>query len=392
MPRRLSYITTKYDKHKSLERQASVQRSLDALGISLDDDEPLFGMKGGASTNSWPPASPQKASSPLRTDKKKAKRRRSRTDVRCEKKRKCRPRRVSSADSAELQASRAETSTPPSISEKKSITREPDTKSPKKTKKSRKREKKIEKRRRCRNATNQDDEQGTQSLPPPSPQNASRLFREKKVGKRKRSRSGAYEKKRNQCPPRRVSSADTSEELQPRVQRQTTESPSNEKSCITREPDAKSSKSTTKKSSKQGRQWWKVDDDSTTMSLSTETSESIHDAPSKPKLVTITRTPSPAGRPASKKRNSFLVPTISPLTPMGLNDSFCIEELHLPEEPNQIIRRSSSVAFSDFSEMTIVADLSDGNDDLFYKDEELAEFRHEAFLESCGLGEEFKHL
>lgn len=78
---------------------------------------------------------------------------------------------------------------------------------------------------------------------------------------------------------------------------------------------------------------------------------------------------------------------------MGLNDSFCIEELHLPEEPTQqLTRRSSSVAFSDFSEMTIVADLSDDNDDLFYKDEELAEFRHEAFLESCGLGEEFKHL
>mmetsp|Transcript_8641 Transcript_8641/g.20759 ORF Transcript_8641/g.20759 Transcript_8641/m.20759 type:complete len:113 (-) Transcript_8641:41-379(-) len=102
-----------------------------------------------------------------------------------------------------------------------------------------------------------------------------------------------------------------------------------------------------------------------------------------------------ARRPKSaiKKRNSFLVPTSSPRTPINpnLNDSICIDELYLPAEAATPTSQGV-VMFADFSEMTIVADLTDENDDLFYNEEQLAEFRHEAFLESCGLGEEFLHL
>lgn len=65
-------------------------------------------------------------------------------------------------------------------------------------------------------------------------------------------------------------------------------------------------------------------------------------------------------------RNSFMVP-MSPSS-----------------EPSE---RKSSVTFADWAEMSLVENLivCSDYDTLYYNEEELAEFRHAAFLEECGL-------
>ena len=81
-------------------------------------------------------------------------------------------------------------------------------------------------------------------------------------------------------------------------------------------------------------------------------------------------------------RTSFKIPTTRIFG--SLHDSFCLDE----DNDDDMPFRSSSVKFAtSYSEMTIVADLSENVhlDDLYYRDEELAEFRHDAFLEECGL-------
>jgi hypothetical protein len=69
-------------------------------------------------------------------------------------------------------------------------------------------------------------------------------------------------------------------------------------------------------------------------------------------------------------RNSIMVP-LSPSEPS-------------PSEPSE---RKSSVKFADWAEMSFVEDLNafTDYDSLYYNDDELAEFRHSAFLEECGL-------
>eukprot|EP00980_Cylindrotheca_fusiformis_P021459 scaffold8328_cov81-Cylindrotheca_fusiformis.AAC.1 len=112
-----------------------------------------------------------------------------------------------------------------------------------------------------------------------------------------------------------------------------------------------------------------------------------------------------------KKRSSILVPTISPRS--SLNDIDLAEDFDACTSPRSCsllssgtedqlspdlaspndaghYRRTSSVKFANFSEMLVVDDIctNDGHHEiLYYNKDELAEFRHESFLEKCGLAD-----
>ncbi|CAJ1939438.1 unnamed protein product [Cylindrotheca closterium] len=323
MIRRTSYVSTKYDKRRSLERRASVQESLDAaLGIGFDDEIPLFVIQYDVRTNSVSPPSPRREGSQVPKPKKITQRRRS-LNATVEKKRKCPPRRVSSADSAGS-ARPSETIRMSDSTETTSATiSEHNKKQLRKQRKSKKLKKKSAKL---------NDDSTVLTVPTTQEVTDAKNTTRSKGNTSPSSRSSRKPRKKSDLTIISLAAKVTSENC-PRSKERTSPSGRRSKSAV---------KETTSPSGLRG-------------------------------------------KPAFKKRNSFFVPTNSPL-----HESICIDELHLPD-PN--LRRGSSVMFSDFSEMTFVAALSEGNNgDLFYNDEELAEFRHEAFLESCGLGEEYKHL
>jgi hypothetical protein len=58
-----------------------------------------------------------------------------------------------------------------------------------------------------------------------------------------------------------------------------------------------------------------------------------------------------------------------------------------PSSPSEPSGRKSSVKFADWAEISFFEDLkvSTDHDALYYNDDEMAEFRHSAFLEECGL-------
>jgi hypothetical protein len=60
----------------------------------------------------------------------------------------------------------------------------------------------------------------------------------------------------------------------------------------------------------------------------------------------------------------------------------------VPLSQSEPSERKSSVKFADWAEMSFVEDLNvcTDYDTLYYNDDEMAEFRHSAFLEECGLG------
>jgi hypothetical protein len=96
--------------------------------------------------------------------------------------------------------------------------------------------------------------------------------------------------------------------------------------------------------------------------------------------------PSPITRRRSmpSMRSSILVPTIS----CGIENVSPRSTLSNEESTETNSRRRSSVTFANFSEMSIVDDIcpdEELHETLYYNDNELAEFRHEAFLEKCGL-------
>jgi hypothetical protein len=70
-----------------------------------------------------------------------------------------------------------------------------------------------------------------------------------------------------------------------------------------------------------------------------------------------------------------------PLTP-NVNDTIDDDE----EDPSSSSSKRSSVSFADMTDVCFIPPVFDvDHDSLYYKDDELAEFRHEAFLEECGL-------
>jgi hypothetical protein len=55
-----------------------------------------------------------------------------------------------------------------------------------------------------------------------------------------------------------------------------------------------------------------------------------------------------------------------------------------PKKP--LVKKVKKRRFSDEVQVFIIPDLDEESiDDMFYKEDEIADFRHEAFLESCGL-------
>jgi len=135
---------------------------------------------------------------------------------------------------------------------------------------------------------------------------------------------------------------------------------------------------------------------------STTSSSSLHSIASHDpsnRLSTEADNPRRQVRTGSKKtRNTFLVltdpsrvldepdRTIDEQESLETISLESIDALDLVEDA----KPKCSVAFADYSEMIIVADLSLSSD-FYYSDHELAEFRHDAFLESCGLtGAEFR--
>jgi hypothetical protein len=59
----------------------------------------------------------------------------------------------------------------------------------------------------------------------------------------------------------------------------------------------------------------------------------------------------------------------------------------VPLSPSEPSERKSSVKFADWAEMSFIEDLNafTDYDNLYYNHDEMAEFRHSAFLEECGL-------
>ena len=81
-------------------------------------------------------------------------------------------------------------------------------------------------------------------------------------------------------------------------------------------------------------------------------------------------------RPTLQRSNSIMIPTVF--------EDEC--------DPSDFLQDSfTSVRFSDLAELSYLPeDRQDCLDSMFYTDEELADFRHEAFLEKCGIPEFFE--
>ena len=81
-------------------------------------------------------------------------------------------------------------------------------------------------------------------------------------------------------------------------------------------------------------------------------------------------------RPTLQRSESIMIPTV-------FEDD---------GDPSDSMQESfSSVRFSDLTELSYLPeDRKDCLDSMFYTDEELADFRHEAFLEDCGIADLFE--
>jgi hypothetical protein len=91
-------------------------------------------------------------------------------------------------------------------------------------------------------------------------------------------------------------------------------------------------------------------------------------------------------RSRSSRRSSILVPTSCGIEIENVSPRSSLSSEG--EGPETDSPRRRSVTFANFSEMSIVDDIcpdEELHETLYYNDNELAEFRHEAFLEKCGL-------
>ncbi|CAJ1966138.1 unnamed protein product [Cylindrotheca closterium] len=72
-----------------------------------------------------------------------------------------------------------------------------------------------------------------------------------------------------------------------------------------------------------------------------------------------------------------------PLTP---NIIVTADDSMIDQDPSSPSSKRSSVSFADMTDVRFIPPVyDDDHDSLYYKEDELANFRHEAFLEDCGL-------